>query len=231
MKRVALIAGAALALLAGIVAIAAAGAQESTPSLQPETQSVVERWVQKVAAGLGVSEDDLTAAMVAANMELVDEAVAEGLLTEEQGDLIKRRIEEKQILFPRMHRDHPPRHRIVKGAMLITGAAAEALDMEKEQLIAEVRSGKSLLEVALENGFREEQFKADLLGEAQATLDELVAEGKIAEEQATRIFESISANIDRIINFVPSGEGRGRPQFAPPGRPGAPLGSGVPLER
>jgi hypothetical protein len=138
-----------------------------------------------------VSEKNLRAAMVEANLELVEEAVAEGRLTQEQDHLIKQRIEERQILFPKLHRDQPLGQRIVRGSRAVTGAAAEVLGMEKGDLIAEVRSGKSLLQVALENGLTEEQFKADLLAQVQASLNELVVQEKLTGEQASCIFAGI----------------------------------------
>lgn len=54
--------------------------------------------LSKVAANLGVSVEELVGAFLDARLEMIDEAVAAGRITEEQAQAMKARIEARQAL-------------------------------------------------------------------------------------------------------------------------------------
>ena len=55
-------------------------------------------FLEKVAANLGVTVDELAAAFEAARLEGIDEAVASGLLTEEEAEALKLRLESQTTM-------------------------------------------------------------------------------------------------------------------------------------
>ena len=85
-------------------------------------------------------------------------------------------------------------------------AAAEVLDMPQDDLMEQLKDGNSLAELAEAQGMSLEDFKAALLDQVQAQLDELVADGDLTQERADEIFQHTEANVDNIV----SGEGCGR---------------------
>lgn len=186
MKRLLMIA-AAVAVL-GLAAVAVGGAATSAQ----EGDGPLGTFLSKVAEKLGVSEDQLKTAIDEARTETIDEAVDEGLLTEEQAE----RMQEGGFPF-RGRPWHGPRH------VHVMDAAAQVLDMEKEELIEARQDGQSLAEIAEDQGMSAEQFTEALLDQVRPQLDELVADDKLTEEQAERIFQRTEENIDRIV----SGEG------------------------
>jgi lipoate-protein ligase A len=198
MKGLVVVVLGALVLGVGVLVTTGAGAQ------QGEAQKPGERFVAETAERLGVTPEELTSAMTEAQSEIIDNAVAEGRLTEEQAAKLKARIEEYGPLSIIGRRDHDGKG-LCHGARLVVGAAAEVLGKEPAEVAAAVKSGESLAEQARAQGMSVEEFKAALLDTVKRMLQAKVDEGTITQVQADRIFAGIEENIDRIVNF----EGQG----------------------
>jgi hypothetical protein len=193
----------ALALGVGLLVTQGAGAQSG----EGEVERRGERFIAETAERLGVTPEALTEAMAGAQVEIIDEAVVEGRLTEKQAARIKERIEEHGPLA-----GIRPRHGggpgLCHGARLVVGAAAEVLGEEAAEVAEAVKAGESLAEQAEAAGMSVEDFKRALLAAVQETLRVKVAEGALTQAQADRIFGAIEEQIDRIVNFEGQ-EGRG----------------------
>jgi hypothetical protein len=197
MKRLMIVAVAVAVLALGVVAIGGAAADEH--------DGLVGSFLARVAEKLGVSEDELKTAIDEARDETIDEAVDEGLLTEEQAE----RLQERE--FPLRGRLwHGPRH------LHVLDAAAEVLEMEKDDLLEQLRDGNSLAEIAEAQGVSVEDFKAALLDQVKAQLD----------EQADDTFRRIEENIDRIVNGEGCLGGFGGMRHGPRGFGGPGFGPG-----
>lgn len=159
----------------------------------------VRTFLGRVAEKLGIGEDELRSAMTEAQQDIIDERVAEGSLTAEQGERLKERIEEKGLLGLRDRL--AIRHHVRDQVGRLTGkAAATVLGMEPEDLRDELKDGKTIAEVAEEQGMPLDELTAALLPEVQQELNALAAEGKLTEEQADAIYERVEKNIDHIVN-------------------------------
>lgn len=214
---------AAVALL-GLAAVAVGGAVTSAQ----EGDGPIATFLSKVAEKLGVGEDELKGAIKEAQLEMIDEALADGRITEEQAERLRERAEEGGFLFPRPLEEgrYHLRPGVCRRAVgFVVEAAAQVLEMPKEQLVEELKDGKSLAEVAEAQGMSVEAFSEALLGQIQAQLDDLVAEEKLTEEQAERIFQRTQENIDRIVNAHPDGDGPCRHGHGP-----GPLEGSLPIE-
>ena len=88
MKGLLLVIAGAFVLAGGVLIVHGAGAQEG------DGERRADRFVAETAERLGVTPEELTAAMTEAQVEIIDEAVAEGRLTEEQAAKLKERIAE-----------------------------------------------------------------------------------------------------------------------------------------
>ncbi len=187
MRRLLIAAAVVVFLTAGAVAIG------GVVTSAQEGDGPIGSFLAKVADKLGVSEDELKTAIDEARTETIDEKVAEGLLTEEQAQ----RLREGGSSFHR---------RLHRAGGHILDAAADVLEMEKDDLVAELREGNSLADVAAAQGIGVDGFKAQLLAEVQADIDAKVADGTITQEQADRLSEGLEERIDNIVNAQP-GEG------------------------
>ena len=85
----------------------------------------------------------------------------------------------------------------------MVNTVADVLDLEKQELISELKSGKTLAEVAQENGVGVEDLIGTLVDLASERMDAAVESGKVtaenAEEKLSSVEERISAMVDRVM--------------------------------
>ena len=205
MRRTLVAGGLLLAVLAGVTAIGLASAQTGTPepSVTDEPQRLADRFKEELASQLGISVDELNTALDNTQFALIDQAVADGKLTESEAEKLKERVEEGHNLFPYYGFRHPgpgPGFRLKVG---LIEATAEVLGVDVSVVTEGLRNGNTLAEIANANGMQTDEFKTALLANVKSTLDEKVAKGDITQEQADNLYERLSTNIDDIINHEP----------------------------
>ncbi|MBE3519409.1 MAG: DUF2680 domain-containing protein [Firmicutes bacterium] len=109
--------------------------------------------------------------------------------------------------------------------------AAEVLGMTVDEILTAKSKGKTLAQVAAEEGITPEVLVEKILALRKAKLDALVQEGKITQEQANLALEAMKKNIEAMINESCQGNCAGNPGWRRPGRQGgncvgAPNGAG-----
>ncbi len=134
----------------------------------------------------------------------LDELVATNVLTQEQADRIYAAAE--QHLPALMNRVPDPdrldrrRHdRIIHGIKGFLRSAAEALNMEPRELGERLRGGETVADVAAEEGVDLEVVAAAALTDANARIDEAVANGRISEERARELKSRLEARIESFL--------------------------------
>jgi polyhydroxyalkanoate synthesis regulator phasin len=184
-------------------------------------------FLAKVAAKLGIGEDKLKSAVDEAYSETIDEQVAAGKLTQDQADMLKERGFQVGPMF-----GGRGGMRMGFGGVDLMQSAAEALGLSADELMTQLRDGKSPADVAEAQGVSVDTLKSDLLAAVKTKLDTLVSDGKITQDQADQMYSRTESNIDQIISGTrPFGGGcpRGGPGFGPMFEPsdGATPGSTV----
>ncbi len=146
------------------------------------------------AKRLNVSPQQLDSAMQGAFLDRLNAAVAAGKLTQAQADKIKQRVQNGATpwLLGRVG------HRHGQGARL--SAAAQYLGLSRQQLVTQLRAGKSLAQVATAQGKTAAGLKAALLAAAKTRLDKAVASGRITAAQEQQRLAKLPARLDRLIN-------------------------------
>jgi len=88
-------------LVAALVAAALVGwVMAQGPGEQPTTTAVPSQtFLGRVAANLGVGEERLIEAITQARLQMIDEAVQQGWITQEQADWMKQQISASQALL------------------------------------------------------------------------------------------------------------------------------------
>ncbi len=195
-KKVMMALGTVGALAIGLFAVAAVGAQEADDVTRP-----LDNLVSRVAEKLGITEDELVDAWNDSASELVTEGIEAGDIDSERGAALLERIEESDGIFTGPKHRRGGGHR-GGGQMVIGQAATTVLGLEDGALCELLKDGQTMLDVALANGFTEDQFTTDLLAEVQSILDEKVAADEIDQEKADEAYARISENIDEIINHT-----------------------------
>ncbi len=212
--RLVVSAGAALAVAGGGAAVAAT---QGSPG--QESKAIID----DAAEQLGVESAELTDALEQALANRVDEAVADGRLTQEQGAALKARITsgEYPLLGLRGRGPGGGHHGHGPGARL--DAAATFLGLTEAELRTQLEDGKTLAEIAKAEGKSVAGLVDSLVAAATAKLAEAVADGRLTDAQRDRILEDLEERITEGVNATPGQHFRGGPGFrgGPHGSPPA----------
>jgi hypothetical protein len=209
-KRNLAIAGTALAAAAGAGGAYAATSTNSNPR---------QAYLNDLAHRLGVTPQKLDDALKGAFNDRLSAAVAAGQLTQAQANAIKQRLAQRGVPPMGIGGGALGKHpfgpgRLGRHAKL--GAAAKYLGLTPAQLRDQLRSGKSLAQIANQRGKSVSGLKDALQAAAKAKLDKAVSAKRITSAQEQQLLSRLSSRLDAIINH----QGLG-----PRGGPG-PMGNG-----
>ena len=153
-------------------------------------------FVGRLAENLGITQGELEGAIETTQLQQVDEAQAEGLITDEQAAQRREAIESGESFFGQ--RGHKmQRH----GGECCDGAdIAEFIGVTPEELREAIESGQSVVQVAEANGISEQELTDFLLGEIEAKLAEAVESGRIDQATADEKLANAAEKIAECIN-------------------------------
>lgn len=199
-------------------AATATPAAGATPKPQSQSQSSIGDtfWTQ-LAAKLGVSADDLKAKAVETRKDMINQAVADGRITQAQADAINARLDANNLIapipLPRGAQPNsntqprrgpfggfgnmPPGRGFGQGGIVGRGvwgsslqeleAVASALKLEPKALIEQLSQGKSLADIATAQGVDQAAVKQAIIDYRTKQIDQLLALGLISEVQANAL--------------------------------------------
>jgi 3-hydroxyacyl-CoA dehydrogenase len=212
------------AALVGGALIGSVAAETPTASGSPSTVTndadagqYCQSFRSHLADQLKTDAAGLQSAFRAAADATLDEAVANGDLTRERADAIKSRLADADLdgcfRLGRKLVGHPG---VAAYGVDLGAAAADALDMQPSALAAQLRSGKSLQEIAKARGVDYTTVKKAVLDAAKTDLDKAVSAGKLTAEQEQKLLERLSTALDSG-DWPPARPGRGHgPGFGNP---------------
>lgn len=182
-----------VALALSVVAVGGAiGATKLTP--KQESQAIINDAAQQ----LGVEPTELTDALKQALKNRVDAAVEDGRLTEEQGRELKERIDAGEVPFFGVGRGfhkhfHGPFHAKLE-------AAAEYLGMTQTQLEEALEDGKTLAQVAKDQGKAVDGLVDALVEGAEQKLQDAVEAGRLTEAEKSEMLDGLRDRITDLVN-------------------------------
>ncbi len=215
MKKLWKIAG--IATLVVVIGIAALGIAVYAQAPEPNTPfgrmaDYLEQVRDLIASKLGVERADLDAAETEARQEVIQQAVEDGVLTQEQADRMLSNLEEYGFGLGRMG----PMGGHWGGRMGGFGFngclpgnydwLAEQLGMTVDELKAELKAGKTITELAEEKGV---DLKAAQIETMKERIQQAVEDGTLTQEQADWLIQGLEQG------FMPGGRGF---DFGGPGR-------------
>ena len=190
----------AAALLAAAGGGAAIAASDS--SRAEDNQAVLDA----AAKQLGVSPTKLSDALKKALSDRIDAAVASGRLTQKEGDALKQRINSNSFPLFGGLREHGFGHFGFLGKL---DAATTYLGLTEDQLRTQLESGKSLAQIAKDQGKSVSGLVDALVNAAKSKLDAAVAAGRLTQAQANDMLNGLRNRIDSLVNSTPGS----RPHF------------------
>ena len=192
------------ALFAVLAAVAALGLAAGT-ARAADGPTIVD----DVAARLGTTPEKLRTAFREALAARIDAAVKAGKLTPEQGAKLKERLADAKGLGLRL-RGRLAHHQraFVHGIRLRThrlGPLASYLGITPQELRSELRSGKSLAQIATAHGKTVDGLVGAITQKAKERLDKAVANGKLTRERADQILARLTDAVEQAVQRVHGG--------------------------
>lgn len=199
-----------VAAAAGVaVLVGAGGAYAATQSSAPAKPGPANAFLDDLAGRLNVPRDKLDAAIKGAAEDQVDQAVKAGKLTQAQADALKQRIESanglplgRAIPFGRPGKPGAPRalpggH---FGPLAPLDSAAKYLGLTTDQLQQQLRSGKSLADVAKAQNKDLAGLESALKTDITSQLDDAVKNGRLTDAQRANIEKNLDQRIEALVN-------------------------------
>lgn len=187
-----------LSLIATVVACAslAIGATGAAAADKPSV-------ADDVAAKLGITPEALRTAFKAVLTARVNAALAAGTLTPEQAAKLKERIANAKGLGLGAKRGFAEKQRAlvkrIEAKVKRLGAAADHLGLTREELRAELESGKSLAQVVAAQGTTVDGLVTALLGPVKERLAKAVAAKRLTQQRADEILDRLEDRVAKRI--------------------------------
>ena len=205
-------------LVIGGVAVAFAAGGGAAYAATQSSSNPRQAFVNDVAKRLHVSPQRLTSAIKAAEIDRLNAAVKGGRLTQAQANAIKHAIEAKGPPFvpgvgpgplrrPSGPYGGPPGP---FGGALFFGhaspiaAAAGYLGVSVPQLFNELRSGRSVAQIAKARGKSVSGLERAVTTAIKSRLDRAVASGHLTKSQEQQVLRTLSARLGDLINRTPA---------------------------
>ena len=168
----------------------------------------------EVAEDNGVSTDELVTALVDEAEARIDERVTDGDLTADEAAELKADLQDRITdrvnaelgeFGPRMGHHGP-------GDGVAIETITDLLGIEVSDLFDALRDGKTLAEVAEDNGVSTDELVTALVDEAEARIDERVTDGDLTADEAADLKADLQDRITERVNAEPGefGPGLGR---------------------
>jgi len=185
---------------AALLAIGGAGGAVASLDGSPKEES--DAIVNDAAAELGVSADELRDALETALANRIDEAVAEGRLSERRAAELKERLADGALplvgVGPGPFGHGPGEHLHV--VFFELDRAAAYLGLSEADLRERLAAGDSLAEVARDRDKSVDGLVDVLVKAAEARLDDAVEDGRLSEEREALILENLRERITDLVN-------------------------------
>jgi lambda repressor-like predicted transcriptional regulator len=158
------------------------------------------RSLAQVATARGKSVDGLEQALLAAYRAKVQAAQSAGRIDATRAQQLLERAPariEKLVNAVRAAKAREAKVRVAKGLL---GVAAEYLDLTRPQLVAELKQGRSLAQIATARSKSVDGLETALFNAFKAKVDAAVAAGKLDAARAQPLLERAPARIERLVN-------------------------------
>jgi hypothetical protein len=189
-----------------------------TPAAKTPKPTLGQNFWQALADRLNVTVEQLRQAVQDAAKDTIQRALGDGRLTQEQADRLNERVDTWQgrgapfgFFGPHGFRPKVWDRFAFKARLGQSGfeAAAKTLGMTTQDLMAELRSGKSLADLADEKKVDQATLKAAIVSAAKADIDAALANGRLTQQQADQLKSRLDQlDLDSLL---------GRPRFRGPG--------------
>ncbi len=115
--------------------------------------------------------------------------VADGTITQQQADTLRARLTE-------LRKAHHPIRNAAKDSVSV---AASTIGIDTKDLVKELRTGKSIADVAAEHGVAEQTVVDAIVADLSSKLDQAAANGTITAERAATVEAKLPARVTQLV--------------------------------
>jgi hypothetical protein len=197
-------------IVSAAVVAAAAGAGGAIAATSGDDGKKAEQSILDDAAKrLNVSPEALRSALSAAEDAQLDQAVKDGKLTQAQADAIKahRKADGRVLGGPGLGGPHGPGFGFGGRGLGFRGgsggaldAAASALGLKLADLRTKLEAGKSIADVAKDQGKSLDDVKKAITDGVTKELDQAVKDKKLTDAQRADILKELDEHLDDLVN-------------------------------
>jgi uncharacterized protein YidB (DUF937 family) len=196
-----------LALVASIIVTGVALAQSGGGTPEPNQGSTTQdTFLSNVASHLGISVDQLKQAIKDADLDMVDQALQDGKITQDQADQLRQRIEEGNGFGFRFRLNLGLKVERFESLQSIVNSVASELNLSPSDILDQLKQGKTLAEIADAQGVSRDDLKSTITTSVGEAVDKAVSDGTLTQDRADQIKSWLSDNLDKIIDST-RGEG------------------------
>ncbi|HEX6032415.1 MAG TPA: hypothetical protein VFY90_13365 [Tepidiformaceae bacterium] len=158
-----------------------------------------------------LTDNDLDPAKVQADAlsdikSKLDARVAGGAITQDQADQAYARIEQRLPEFMDSTHHLGGHHlggRILRGLQNMLGSAADVLGLQPSDLAQRLRGGETVATIAGEQGVPVDTVIDAIVADADARIDQAVANGKIDQARADQVKSKLQERVTTFVNEGP----------------------------
>src|SRR3977135_3121219 len=185
------------ALIIGVAAVEAAPSPSASPTASKNYAQV---FVDKLAGILHLTPAQTQDALKQAQLQTVDQMLADGKITKSQADAMKARINAGQGLGAigglGRHGGFKTDMKVLQDLKTAElNAAASALHMSPADLQSALRSGKSLSDLETQQKLSDSTGKAAMKNAAKGVLDKAVKAGTLTQAQADALLSRVGGGL------------------------------------
>lgn len=183
----------------------------STPSAATpgKKQQLLDDFLSKLAANLGISVDQLKQALTTTGGQMLDQAVADGKITQAEADKIKTKMKSGDApLFPFMGRHgRGPGCERSPGGDLVKQTAG-LLGVDRQTVIDALKNNETLAQIAQDHGKTADELSSYVYEQLKSNLDQAVQNNRITQDREDNILSNAKDRINSAINNAGFGKWR-----------------------
>jgi hypothetical protein len=187
----------AVLAVGGFATVFAAGSPTST-SADPSSRA--QTFLDRLATNLGISTDRLQQGLKDTANQYVDQALANGRITQQQADAAKQRIANGNGLSPFTHFLGRRDAALDKLRLASWQDIATALNMSPQDLKSQIQSGQTLKQIIESHNMTVDDVVSSVVSQVKTQLDAKVSSGTITQDQETKILDALQTRLTNLIN-------------------------------
>jgi DNA recombination-dependent growth factor C len=161
--------------------------------------------IADVATENGVLPSTVVTTLVNAADKRIETALANGKLTTDQATALKDKVPaavDKLVNNPHVKAADAAQRRAIRRDVIKGGVkiAAATIGIKPPELVQEVRTGKTIADVATEHSVLPSTVVTALVNAADKRIETALANGKLTTDQATALKNKVPAAVDKLVN-------------------------------